>query len=657
MKNSISGMINKKDFDYSVRPQDDFFHFAAGGWIKRNPIPKTEVRWGSFYVLRDENRKKIREIFNNILKKKNVSKNSTTRLLRDFYQSGLDEQTIERLGMTPLQKELERIRAMKAPSDLLAQIAHFHTLGISLLWNTFTSLDEKDSEKMALYVYQGNLGLPEREYYLSKKGKFPELRKKYLLHIANMLRFAGVSKKDAALSAARILALETTLARASMSAEERRDVIRQYNKMPTAKLRTLAPQLNWREYFNIINVAQVKTVIVGQPSYVALCGKLFAHISLDDWKSYSTFLLISNFSEMLPRKISEESFRFYGKILTGQKERKPRWQRVIGVVDSAMTEAIGKEYVAQHFSKHAEAIMEEMVQNLKLAYRARIKKLDWMTPATKTKALTKLSTFRSKLVQPKHPRDYRELSIDAAQYLHNVLFARQSEFFREMKKLSRPIDRNEWFMGAHVVNAYYWSSQNEIVFPAGILQPPFFDPSGDIAMNYGSIGAIIGHEFTHGFDDKGSLFDEKGNLKNWWTKQDRTAFEKKTKIIVEQYNRFVATDDIYVNGELTLGENIADLGGIVLAYDALQMYMKKHGRLPKKNGYTPEQRFFLGCVVSERGATRKEATRLQALSDPHAPAYTRINGPLAHLESFYSAFDVKAGDTMYRAPNKRALIW
>jgi putative endopeptidase len=301
--------------------------------------------------------------------------------------------------------------------------------------------------------------------------------------------------------------------------------------------------------------------------------------------------------------------------------------------------------------------MEEMVRNLIGAYRARIKQLDWMTKTTKTKALKKLSTFRSKLVQPKRPRTYSELKIRPDRYLENVLLARQCEFFREMKKLSRPIDRNEWFMGAHVVNAYYWASQNEIVFPAGILQPPFFAPGGDVAMNYGSIGAVIGHELTHGFDDKGSLFDEKGNLKNWWTARDRRAFMKKTAIIKEQYSQFVVDGDLHVNGELTLGENIADLGGVVLAYDALQKYMKKHGRLKTVGGYTPEQRFFFGCVVSERGSVRKEAARLAALSDPHAPAHTRVNGPLAHLESFHDAFGVKPGDKMYRAPSARALIW
>ena len=657
MKTGNMSPIKKHDLDLTIRAQDDFYQHACGGWLKRNPIPKSEVTWGSFYVLRDENRKKIKTIFTELMGKKNIPKNSTSQLLRDFYKSGMDEKQIHKLGIDVLAGEFARIERTVTNTDIISLTAYFHTIGIDVLFGPMVSLDEKDSTQMALYLYQGSLGLPEREYYLENNQKFLSIRKKYLRFVQTMLTHSGVSPKNAQKAAKRIVEIERTLAEVSMSANERRDVVKLYNKMSIRTLTTLTPLVDWKGYLRNIGAIHTKSVVVGQVAYMKKLTKIVSGVSIEDWKNYYRFRLVIRYSGMLPKVVADESFNFYGKVLTGQKKQKPRWQRVLAVVDAAMTEAIGKEYIERYFSKSAEKTIAEMIHNLKQVYAKRMKSLDWMSETTKKKALKKLSTFESKIGAPKKPRSYREFRISPTAYLENVLMAEKNEFAREIAKLSKPIDRSEWFMGAHVVNAYYWPNQNEIVFPAGILQPPFFDAEGDTAMNYGSIGAVIGHELTHGFDDNGSLFDEKGNLKNWWTKNDRKAFMKKTKILVQQYNQFIAVDELHVNGELTLGENIADLGGVVLAYHAFQTYMKKHGRPKDIAGHTPEQRFFFGTVATERGAKRKEAARLHTVSDPHAPSYTRVNGPLVHIEEFHQAFGVTKSDKMYRAPKMRALIW
>ncbi len=648
----INGIV-KEDMDMKIRAQDDFYHFACGGWLKNNPIPKTESKWGSFYILRDENRKRIKKIFKELKKEKNLKKGSTGQLIRDFYNSGMDEKRIEHLGLTPLAPELEMIKTDSFQDTL----THFHTIGMSLLWGSYVSLDEKNSSKMSLYVSQGSLGLPEREYYLSEEEKFVAIRTKYIKHVRKMLEFSGIPKKELKYATERIMDIETKLAKASMSKEERRDREKAYNKMSLKELQTVVPLINWKRYFASRTIDKPKTIIVEQVKYMKSLNTLLKSVSHVDWQYYLQYRLISNVASLLPQEIAKEQFKFYGKVLGGLKEMKPRWQQVYGVLDDVLSDALGEEYTARYFSDNAKAIMNDLIKDLLAAFKERIQNVDWMSKDTKKKALLKLSTFVSKIGYPKKKHVYKGLTITPHEYLRNSLKTIQFESAKEFAKLCLPIDRDEWFMGAHEVNAYYWSNQNEIVFPAGILQPPFFDEKGDVAINYGAIGAVIGHELTHGFDDEGSKFDHKGNLKDWWTTEDRKAFMKKTKLIEKQYNKFVAVDELFVNGKLTLGENIADLGGVILGYYALQKHMEHNGRLPDSNGYTPEQRFFFGTALVERAHSRKETSRFMAICDPHSPSYTRVNGPLSHVEAFYEAFDVKKGDAMYRKESERADIW
>ncbi len=650
-------IIDTKDFDEKIRPQDDFYHFACGGWLRNNPIPKTEVIWGSFTILRDKNRKRIQEIFEDLTKKKNLKKGSSRQQLRDFYLSGMGEKNINELGLRPLTLEFASIDKVKDVDEFIEFIAHMHKIGDSVLFNTYVDLDDKNSEKIALCIHQGSLGLPDKEYYLSKKDKFVTIRKKYIVHISRMLKLSGVDSKEVDRAGQIIIDIEMKLAQASMSAEEKRDVKKTYNKMSIAKLRKLVPSVDWKLYLNIIGAKDVCSIIVGQIQYLKTLDILLKKISISDWKYYIRWRLISYSANYLPKDIEEENFLFYGKALFGTKKMKPRWQRVYATVDTGLTESIGKEYVSKYFSKNSEKILFELAEDIKEVFGERVKRLDWMTLRTKKLALKKLSTFRSKIGAPKNSRNYSKITIKPDAYLHNFFDAMRFEFAREIKKLKKPIDRNEWHIGAHVVNAYYWSNQNEIIFPAGILQKPFFYKKGDIAVNYGAIGSVIGHELTHGFDNRGSLFDSKGNLRNWWTKKDRDLFTKKTQMVVRQYNKYTAIDEVKVNGNLTLGENIADLGGVVLAYYALQKYMERHGRLHDIDGFTPEQRFFFGVVFFERENIAKEIAQFLAVCDPHAPAYTRVNGPLSNLEEFYDAFGVKKGDGMYKPPIKRVKIW
>ncbi len=649
--------IQNSDFDRQIRPQDDFYHYACGGWLKKNPIPKSEAQWGSFYELRDDNRKRIKFILEALQQKSKLKKDSVERKLRDFYLSGMDMEKINTLGLSALKKELAEISQIQNIHDLTKVLARFQRFGLGIFWDTFVSLDEKNSKKNIMYLYQPHLGLPEREYYLDRGKKYEETRNHYGVYIRKLLVLSGESTRLAEIHSKKILELETILAQASMSAEERRDVEKLYNKVTPKQLRGISPLIDWGFYFSTIGVHKVNSLIIGQPQYLKSLSEKITHIPIDEIKIYLTFRLLSYMSDMLPQSFGIATFNFYGKVLSGLRVMRPQWQRVYRTIDRTMGEGIGIAYVQQYFGQNAKKIMDEMIENLIEVFRERITHLDWMSAGTKKKALKKLGTFVSKIGYPLHPRTYKGLVIVPHEYLQNFLRASVWEFEHELAKLERTPDRNEWHIGAHVVNAFYWPNQNEIVFPAGILQPPFFDAEGDLALNYGAIGAVIGHELTHGFDDQGSLFDEKGNLKNWWSASDRELFKKKTNVLVKQYNEFVAIDELHINGKLTLGENIADLGGVILGYYALCRYMEKHGRLKDVSGFTPEQRYFLGNVLVERGQVRSEIARTLALSDPHSPSFARINGPLVHFDPFYKAFGIKKGDKMYRSSSMRTKIW
>lgn len=647
--------LNLKDLNTKVNPADDFFEFANGGWIKHNPIPATENRWGSFYELYERNRKNLLGLLKDLTKKK-WKKGSDHQKLRDFFSAAMDEKSINAAGMRPLVKELQRIDTMRTTEDLIATTAHLHALSVDVLWNPNVEVDDKNSSRYILRFYQHGLGLPDRDYYFKTDKKSRKIRKAYEGHVQNILILTGYSKKEAVNAAKKVLELETCLARASLTNVECRDVHRIYNKFSFTKLARMAPDIPWKSYFTSIGVPRVRDLLISQPKFIEEINKMVKDVSLDAWKHYFRFHLVAGFSPHLSKKFVVETFHFYATILNGVKKLRPRWKRAVAYADEYLGEMLGKLYVEKYFPLHAKKRMDQLILNLRAAYAARIKNLDWMSAGTKKKALKKLSTIVAKVGYPTKWRDYRKYQVGESSHGQNIINGEIFEFKRMIAKLGKPIDRTEWFMSPPTVNAYYDPPMNEIAFPAGILQPPYFSDTADDALNYGAIGAVIGHELTHGFDDQGSHYDEKGNMRNWWTKIDRKQFNKKAAVIARQFDQYKIVGGLRVNGKLTLGENIADLGGLVIAFDAFKKATKGK-TLSKIDGLTPEQRFFVGFAISERGAYRPEALREQVLTNPHSPAYFRVNGPVSNMPEFYDVYGVKPGDKLYRSPSQRAKIW
>lgn len=648
--------FDKKDLDTGVRPQDDFYRYAAGGWLKNNPIPKTESRWGSFMELRYNTDKQLHAILTELESKKKVAKGSPEQLIRDFYRSGMDMKRRNALGMKPLLPFLKKIDAMKSTKDLLALVSELHRIGVGVFWGTAVDQDSKNSTKYALHVYQDGLGMPDRDYYLKNDAESKRVRDAYLPFLEKMFRLIGDTPSIAKANATTVLQLETKLAEGSMTKEDARDAEKIYNKFTLTKLAKLAPSIDWIRYFKNIGAGAPVSVIVMQPEFLKAVSTLIEDVPLSDWKTYLRFHLSSDHAGYLSDAFIKTSFSFYGTVLGGAKVMKPLWRRVLNAVNGHLGEALGKLYVEKHFPPKAKEKMNELVDDLFEAYEARLRALPWMTAPTKKKALKKLASMNRKIGYPEKWKSYAGLIISPTDYVGNATRTALHSHAREMKKLKKPIDRGEWFMFPQTVNAYFAPNLNDIVFPAAILQPPFFNVDADDALNYGSIGTVIGHEITHGFDDQGSKYDHNGNLKSWWTDEDRKSFEKRAEIIKKQYDAYTVADSVHVNGQLTLGENIADLGGFAIAYDAYQLRLKKTGRVDI-DGYTPEQRFFLGTALFERENSRPEFQKTQVLTDPHSPSEFRINGPASNMEPFYEAFSVKKGDGLYREPNIRTTVW
>ncbi len=652
--------FDAKTIDKSVRPQDDFYRYANGRWLKGARMPADEARWGSFIILRHETEKKLKTILDSLTPherhRKSLMGGTPGQLVRDFYQSGMDMKTRNRLGAKPLAKWQEKIGNISSHKELLEMIAEMHRLGVSVLWGTAVDQDSKNSEKYALHMFQGGLGLPDREYYLKDNPEFKRVRDAYVVHIKNVFTLLKKTPTETERSIKTIMDIETRLARISMKKEDTRDVEKTYHKKTLSELQHEATAINWKQYFSLIGVEKPPYLIVAQPGFLKNAGKLLNEIPLEMWKTYIEWHAVDGSASLLSEPFVKENFAFYGQVLTGSKKMKPLWRRALSGVNGAVGEALGKLYVARYFSLDAKKKMNVLVNNLFTAYKERIQKLDWMTPSTKKKALKKLSLMRRKIGYPSRFRTYRGLRIRPNEYFENNIRAAAYEHMRAMRKLKRPVDRNEWFMTPQTVNAYCNFNMNEIVFPAAILQAPFFDLSFDDAVNYGAIGYTIGHELTHGFDDQGSKFDGKGNMREWWTAHDRTRFEKKAHVLQKQFNQYKVTPDVSVNGKLTLGENIADVGGLAIAYDAYQKHLKKTGR---KNigGFTPEDRFFLGFAQQERELARPEFLKMIALNDPHSPAEFRVNGPLSNFGPFYETYQVKKGHRLFREPLYRAKIW
>jgi len=652
--------LDPKNMDTSVKPGDDFFRYANGAWIKRTEIPPEYSRWGAFNELIERNNDALHVIAEKASKTPVDPKLAPeTQKVGDYYASGMDEKTIEAMRTKPLQDEFNKIEMIKDRQDVLAEIAHLHTISVNAFFDFGAGQDAKDSTRDIAQAVQGGLGMPDRDYYTKQDADMKEKREKYVAHVAKMLTLLGEPADKASDDAKKILALETKLAEASRTRVQLRDPIKNYNKMGVRQLQDLTPDWNWSDYFKKINLVEPGDINVHQPEFFKSANDLFRSASLDDWKAYLRWQLINATAPDLSKDFVDEDFDFKERVLRGTQQIKPRWKRVITSEDEAIGEALGKLYVAFDFPPEAKARALELVNNLKEALAERIKTLEWMDEPTKQEALKKLAAFTVKIGYPDKWLDYSLLQIDRGPFVLNTVRAEKFEADRDVNKIGKPVDRTDWGMTPPTVNAYYNSNMNEIVFPAGILQPPFFYPDADDAVNYGAIGAVIGHEMTHGFDDQGRQFDARGNLRDWWTPKSAEEFKKRSGAIVQQYNEYEPLPGMHVNGELTQGENIADIGGVKLAYAALQKALDKHPeeRNKKIDGFTPEQRFFLSFAAIWRSKIRDEDQKLRIKTDPHSPAQYRVNGPLSDSPEFQKAFNIPDGSPMVRRADKRVNIW
>jgi putative endopeptidase len=651
----LSSGVDRSTFDPAVKPGDDFFLYVNGEWLKHNPIPPEYSRWGAFPKLRDDNLAALHEILVS-LKNSSQPLDANGQKLKSFYLSAMDEAKLEEAGAKPLAAALERIAKVNSPAELVAEAARLHLAGTPALFRMGVRQDEKQSSQYAVYVYQGGLGLPERDYYLGTGADSKRILDAYRKHVAKMLELMGDSPEAAASGAETVLRIETKLAEASRTPVQLRDREKQYNKLGLSKLAALTPQFDWNLYFKTADFGPLADVIVGQPEFLARVNELIGSVPPADWRTYLRWHLVNSMAPFLSSKFENEDFQFSSGVLRGIKQMQPRWKRAVEAIDNLMGEALGRLYVEKYFTPAAKERMDELVKNLISAYRARLESRDWMGSETKKHALEKLAAITPKIGYPDKWRDYSSLEIGPDSYADNVMRAEAFDTRYRLSKLGKPVDRTEWGMTPPTVNAYYNPTMNEIVFPAGILQPPFFNAKADDAVNYGGIGAVIGHEITHGFDDQGSRYDPEGNMRNWWTSEDRAHFNAKTDKLVKQYNACVPLENLHVNGRLTLGENLADLGGVAIAYAAYQKALNGQPA-PVIDGFTGSQRFFIGFAQVWRGMSRDAEQRLRLRTDPHSPPAVRATVPVSNIQAFYDAFGIKPGDKMYRDPQERVEVW
>lgn len=649
--------LDPANMDTSVKPTNNFYLYANGGWLKKNPIPAAYSRWGSFSELYDRNLDNLHQIAEKAAANTSAKKGSDTQLVGDFYFSGMDTATIDKAGISPLDPLLEEINGISNIGQLENVLVSLQRKGVNALFYFSSQQDLKNSEMMIAGVYQSGLSLPDRDYYTKTDKQSKEILSEYGKYVTNMLILAGDKPETAATESETVMRIETRLAKSSMTRLERRDPKATYNMMTVAKVNELTPDFSWTKYVRALGLTGVRKINIAQPEFIREVGSMLKNVPVKDWKVYLRWHLINSMAPFLSKKFVDEHFHFYGTVLTGAKELQPRWKRVLQRIDNEVGFALGKLYVSDYFSPSAKARAEEMVHNLETAFAERIKNLDWMSSATKKQALVKLRAIVNKIGYPDKWKSYKGLNIDRASYVMNVMRANEFNFDFEAEKIGKPVDRTEWGMTPPTVNAYYDPSMNEIVFPAGILQPPFFNPDADDAVNYGGMGAVIGHEMTHGFDDQGRQFDAKGNLKDWWTKADAENFKEKADVLVKQFDSYTVLDSLHVNGKLTEGENIADLGGVSIAFQAFENTLKGKPRPKKIDGFTPEQRFFLAWAQMWRENDRPQALRQRLIVDPHSPDEFRCNGPLSDFPPFYEAFGVQPGEPMYRADSIRAKIW
>jgi len=648
--------LDPANMDLTVKSCDNFYYYANGTWLKNTPIPAAYGSWGSFTELGEKNDEVLKEILEEAERKTEANKGSSVQKVGDFYAAGMDSATIESLGWNPIAGDLKRIEAIKDPGGVQTELARLHSLGVGGLFGFFSSIDAKNSSQVIGQLSQGGLGLPDRDYYLEQDEKSKKNREDYLAYVAAMFGLIGTDGATSQSNAKAIMAFETRLAKSSRTRVERRDPDKNYNKMTQLQLAEMAPHFHWARFFETAGWQNPADVNVGQPEFFGEVSTMVREVPLADWKIYLRWRVINVAAPALSSAFVNENFKFYGATLTGAKELQPRWKRIRGVVNNLLGEMLGEMYVAKVFPPEAKAKALEMVNNLKDAMREHITKLDWMDDSTKTAALKKLNSFGVKIGYPDKWRDYSKLDVDRKSHFANLRRAAAFNVAFNLDKIGKPVDKTEWGMTPPTVNAYYSATRNEIVFPAGILQHPFFDFKADDAVNYGGMGAVIGHEISHGFDDQGSKFDADGNLKMWWTAETRKKFEERITLLGAQFDSYTVLDSLPVNGKLTMGENIGDLGGLALAYTALMNSLKGKA-VDKIDGFTPQQRFFLSWAQVWRRNNRPEQLRLQVKTDPHSPSEFRTNGPMVNMQEWYDAFGCGPEGAMYFAADKRAKIW
>jgi putative endopeptidase len=647
--------LNPADIDRTANACTDFYQFANGGWLKANPVPAAFSTWGSFTELTERNNILLREVLESAARKAAGTPDPNTKKVGTFYASCMDSAGADSAGIKPLHPELNRIEGIPTRPDLNAAIAHLHAIGLPVLFRFFSAQDDRNSKAVVANAVQGGLGLPNRDYYTKTDPNSVRLREAYVAHAAKLLELAGSTPAEARVAAGRVMALETALAKASMTPVELRDPVATYHMMTLKAVDSLTPGFAWKEFLSAVGLGNVSQINVNQPEFFRVVATLLDQVPVSDWKAYLRVRLIDGMASTLSTPFVAEDFAFRSK-LTGARAMQPRWRRCLVATDRVLGEALGREYVKVAFTPAAKSKVQEMVENLRSVMRDRIMRADWMSEATRKAALVKLASFNRKIGYPDVWRDYSALAVEQGPYAANVLRANEFSIRRNLEKIGKPVDRGEWGMTPPTVNAYYSPSLNEIVFPAGRLQTPFFHPTYDEAANYGGVGGTIGHEMSHGFDDQGRQYDDQGNLRDWWTGEDARKYTERAKLVESQYNAYTVLDTVHVNGALTLGENLADVVGVSVAYEAMKKAIAGKPQ-PKIDGFTAEQRFFLAYAQARRANQRPEQALLQIRTDPHSPGKFRVNGPLSNMPEFAEAFACKPGDPMVIAANMRAKIW
>ena len=647
--------LNPADIDTTCTPCSNFYRYASGAWRRRTPIPAAFSTWGSFDELTQRNYQVVRSILESSARDAATTTDPDRRRLGRFYATCMDSAAVEARGLQPLRTQLTRIDRIRTRAQLRDEIARLHVAGSSILFPSGSTQDPHDSRRVIFEVVQGGLGLPDRDYYFKSDSASRAIQQAYRAHVAAMLRLLNVPAAETEAQTARIYALETALAEPSLNRVQLRDPKSQVHIMSVADAERLTPAFGWSGYLRTLGLATVDSFNVAHPEFFRTVARELESRPIDDWKAYLRFHVANGAAPRLSSAFVNQSFAFTSK-LTGARELQPRWRRCLSSADRYITDVLGREYVKVAYTPEAKATMDALIDNLLVVYRKRLQSLPWMGEDTRQQALKKLASFGRKIGYPQTWRDYSALDVQPRGWFENVQRAIAFENRRDLAKVGKPVDRGEWQMSPPTVNAYYSAQNNEIVFPAGRLQPPFFHPSFDLAANYGGIAATIGHEISHGFDDEGRQFDAEGNLRDWWTADDAKGFEERAAGIERQYSAYTVLDSLHLNGKQTLGENIADNAGVSIAYEALQLALKDKPRT-LIDGFTPEQRFFLAWAQARRGSSRDAALRLQVLTDPHSPSEFRVNGPLSNMPEFAAAWGCKSGDPMVRPDTERSSIW